>query len=112
MSKPKILSETPISIAEVKDELAKIKKRDGEAINFRVGKTEEYVQLFSLEDKKEKELVKKIEEIGIARFKKEHIIKLVDLMPKNAEEVKIVLQGYTVTVTPENMKKIADIING
>lgn len=111
MSKPKILSETPISIAEVKDELAKIKKRDAE-VNFRVGKTEEYVQLFTLEEKKEKELVKKIEDLGIARFKKEHIIKLVDLMPKNAEEVKIVLQGYTVTVTPENMKKIADIING
>lgn len=111
MSKPKILSETPISIAEVKDELAKIKKRDGEAINFRVGKTEEYTQLFSLDEKQEKELIKKIEEIGIARIKKEHIIKIVDLMPKNVEEVKIVLQGYTLTVSPENMKKIADVIN-
>jgi len=40
------ISEKPISISELKQELEKIKKRDKE-LNFRAARTEEYLQHFS-----------------------------------------------------------------
>jgi len=35
-----------------------------------------------------------------------HIIKIIDVMPKNVEELKAMLQSYTITVNNENLKKI------
>ncbi|MBW2992939.1 hypothetical protein KY345_07045 [Candidatus Woesearchaeota archaeon] len=110
MTKPEVLKEEPITMAAMKEELEKIKKRDGE-LNFRATKTEEYLQQFELPSKSE-ELVKKIQGLKIPRLKDFHIVKIVDLMPKSVEEIKGVLQGYTLTVTQENMKKIINAING
>jgi DNA-directed RNA polymerase subunit F len=110
MSKPEIIEEKPISMAELKEDLKKIKKRD-EELNFRAEKTQEYLDQFvTIKDKEGKELAKKIEELDIPRLKPEHIIKLVDILPTTPEEVKIVLQGYTITVTKENLKRVADVI--
>ena len=111
MPKPEIIQETPVSMADLKDEIAKIKKKS-EKLNFRAEKTEEYLNQFTkLSKNKATELKEKIEKLKIPRLKEEHIIKLIDLMPKSAEEVKSILHGYTVTVTNENLKKIADCIN-
>jgi DNA-directed RNA polymerase subunit F len=111
MSKPEILSEKPITLAEMAAEIEKIKKRDGE-LNFRATKTEEYLQQFELEsDKKIEELKKKIEGLKIPRLKEEQIIKILDLMPKTLEEMKGILSAYTISVTQENMKKILSAIN-
>lgn len=97
-------------MAELKEELKKIRKRD-EELNFRAEKTEEYLNQFEvLKEKEAKELIKKLEALDIPRLKPEHMAKLVDILPMTPEEVKMVLQGYTVTVTKENMKKIADAI--
>jgi DNA-directed RNA polymerase subunit F len=109
MVKPKIISEIPISISELKQEVAKIKKRDAE-LNFRVGRTEEYVNIFETPEEKEAELIKKIEELNIARLKREQIIKIADLAPRHLEELKTIMQGYTVTMSEDNLKKIIDII--
>jgi DNA-directed RNA polymerase subunit F len=110
MSNPNVTSETPITMAELKDELEKIKKRDN-ALNFRAEKTEEYLQAFgNIGDKEAKEIYKKIEALEIPRMRPEHIVKLIDILPATPEEVKLVLQGYTITVTKENLKRISDAI--
>ena len=110
MSNIDVIKEEPITMAELKDELKAIKKRD-EELNFRAEKTEEYLQQFSsLKKKDAKDLCKKIEELDIPRLKAEHIVKIVDIMPKTADEVKSILQGYTITVSKDNLKKIADVI--
>ncbi|MBW2964134.1 hypothetical protein KY363_01625 [Candidatus Woesearchaeota archaeon] len=110
MSKPETLSEQPVTMAELKEELKKIKKRD-ETLNFRAEKTQEYLDLFvNLKDKDAKDLFKKVEELNVPRLKPEHIVKLIDILPTTTEEVKVVLQGYTITVTKENLKRIADAI--
>ena len=110
MGKPEIVKEEPITMAELKEELKKIKKRD-EELNFRAEKTEEYLNQFQiLKEKEAKELRKKIEELEVPRLRPEHIVKLIDILPNTPEEVKTVLQGYTITVTKENLKKIADAI--
>jgi DNA-directed RNA polymerase subunit F len=110
MVKPEIISETPILMAELKEELKKMKKKDEEQ-NFRAEKTEEYLNQFTLlSSAKAKELREKIEKLKVPRLKEEHIIKMIDLLPKSPEEVKSILQGYTITITNENLKKIAEVI--
>ena len=105
----KILSETPISAYQLKEELEKIKKRDKE-LNFRASKAEEHLNSIGT-PKNFDELYEKINKLDIARLKDQHIRKIVDIMPKSINEIKAVMQGYTLSVTNENMKKIVDLIH-
>lgn len=110
MTRPELIKETPITITELKEEIRKIKKRDGE-LNFRASKTEEYLEQFvSVSQKKAEEIKEKIEKLAIPRLKEEHIIKIIDLMPTNVEVLKVILQAYTITVTQENIKKIVGVV--
>jgi DNA-directed RNA polymerase subunit F len=110
MANVTILNEKPITMAEVKEELEKIKKESGE-LNYRANKTHDYLQEFSKENfQKAKSLIKKIEDLNIPRLKEEHIVKIIDTMPKFAEEVKALLSGYTITISQENCKKIAEAV--
>ncbi len=106
----KITNEEPISIYDLQKSLADIKARDGE-LGFRAVKTEEYLQKFAkLSHKQADELKKKIEALAISRLKPEHISKLLDVLPADPEDVKLVLSAYSVTITNENITKIADVI--
>ena len=110
MAKPEILKETPITIAELKEELDRIKKRDGE-LNFRANKTEEYLAQFNiLSSKKADELKEKLVKLKIPRLKEEHISKIIDLMPTTVEGLKVFFQGYTLTISQDNMKKIVGAV--
>jgi len=110
MTKPTIISEKPITMAEVKGQIAKIKKRDKE-LNFRSSRTEEYLNVFvKLENKKAEELKKKLAKLGVPRLGDEHIVKITDILPKTVDELKILIQGYPLTITKENMKKIVDAV--
>ena len=46
----------------------------------------------------------------IPRLKREHIVKILDIMPVTEEQLKLVLQGYILTVSQANMKKITDLV--
>ena len=110
MAKPHLISEHPISMAELKLELENVKKRDTE-LNFRANKTEEYIsQVLEFDYTKAEEIKKKISKLEVPRLKEEHICKILDLNPKTAEELKVILQGYTLGVTKENLKKIVDVL--
>lgn len=107
---PKILSEEPMNIAHVKEELKKIKKRDEEPA-FRTNKTIEYLNDFvSIKSADAKKLYEEIEKLDIPRLKDIHIHKIIDLMPTSVEEMKVILQGYTITVTKESMQKIIGVV--
>jgi len=111
MTKPQLLEKRPVSLSEVKDILKKIHKRDGE-LNFRGGKTEDYVnEIASLNLKTAKECMKKIESLEIPRLKPEHLIKIVDTLPETPEHLKIILNGYNVTINKDNLKRIIDVID-
>jgi len=103
------MSETPINMAQLKEELAKIKKRDKE-LNFRATKTEEYLNQF-VTLKNPNELVEKLTKLDIPRLKENHINKIVDTLPATVKDLKVILHGYTLTVNNENLKKIADTVN-
>lgn len=105
-----ILNEAPITAAEVKEELKKIKKEHKE-LNFRAQKTEDYLNQAFPDSKKSSDIVKKLEGMKIPRLREEHIVKLADVKPTTEQDVKVALQGYAVTVTKENMNKIAKAIS-
>jgi len=110
MTKPEIIKETPISMAEMKIELNRLKKTE-EELNFRAERTEEYLNTFvELTAAKSIELKKKLTDSGIPRLKEIHIVKIMDTLPVTHEEVSNVLQGYTVTITKDNLKKIAELV--
>ncbi len=104
-----IISEQPILSAEVRDRLEAIKEKEGE-LNFRAQKTLDHLQMFSHDQKKAKQVFDAITKLEIPRLREQQIIKLVDIMPTTETDVKFCLQGYNVTVTSENMKKIAETI--
>lgn len=109
MADMQIISETPINLYQLKKELERIRKRDSE-INFRAGRTEEYLQQTATL-KSSDEIFNKITKLNIPRLKEQHIHKIIDIAPTTINELKIVLQGYTVTLSNESMKKIIDTLN-
>ena len=48
----------------------------------------------------------------ILRLKEVHIQKLIDVLPTAEEDVNVVLQGYTLNLKKDDMKKIAEAIKG
>ena len=104
-----ILSENPISAYQLKEELAKIKKRDKE-LHFRAAKTEEHFEHIET-PKNADPLFEKISKLNIPRLKEQHIRKIIDIMPTTIKDFKAVMQGYTISLNNENIKKIVDTIN-
>ena len=109
MSDMKIVSESPINSYTLRKELEKIKKRDGE-LNFRASRTEEY--LHQVADLKNAEkLFEKLMALEIPRVRDVHVHKIIDVCPTTVNDLKVVLQGYTITVSADGMKKIVETIN-
>ncbi len=110
MFTPKVIEEVPVGMGELKEELEKIKKRDKE-LSYREGRTEEYLSNFHImSSEKREELKKKLEGLNIPRVRDIHILKIIDVMPKTLDDVKLTLQGYPITVNNENMKKIVETV--
>ncbi len=110
MTKPTVLQESPITMAELKAELGKMRKRDGE-LNFRANKTEEYVNEFPTVSVKEADDMKEeLAKLDIPRVKDVQIAKIIDLMPDTPEEVKLILQGYNISLTKDAMDKIIEVV--
>ena len=104
-----ILSENPISANQLKEELKKIKQKDKE-LNFRAAKTEEHLD--HVETHKNIEpLFEKISKLNIQRLREQHIYKIIDIMPTTVRDLKVVMQGYTISLNNENLKKIVDAVN-
>ena len=109
MADVQIISETPINMYQLKKELEKIRKRDNE-LNFRANRTEDYLhQIAAI--KNADGLFEKLMKLNIPRLKEHHIHKILDIMPTTVNELKIVLQAYTITINNESMKKIVDTIS-
>jgi len=103
-----ILSEAAIDAYQLKEELERIKKRDKE-LNFRAQKTEEHL-VHSATHKHTPELFDKITKLNIPRLRDQQTHKIIDIMPMTIKDLKVVLQGYTINISNENMKKIVDAI--
>jgi DNA-directed RNA polymerase subunit F len=105
-----VISEEPVTMAQLRDDLKKIHKKE-EELNLRANKTLEYLNMFvTIKGSEAKELYGKVEALDIPRFKPEHIVKIIDILPASVEELKTVMSGFSITITNENCKKIVDVV--
>lgn len=111
MSEVTVISEKPLTMAELKEKLAKIEKRDKE-LGFRANKTKEYLGNFALKEKNVAAIKKKMEALEIPRMKDRHIAKLIDMNPKDADSIKVILSGESLTLKEEDYAKIVDALQG
>ncbi|MAG45488.1 MAG: hypothetical protein CMH63_01805 [Nanoarchaeota archaeon] len=110
MSNTKLISETPISLTELREKLGKIEKRDKE-LTFRGNKVKDYLnKLVKLDYKQVSELREKILALDIPRIKDRQITKIIDILPSDVEDVKAIFTGETTTITPENIEKIVSAV--
>jgi len=108
MSHPQFVEEHPLTLADVKDILNKVEKRDTE-LNLISNKAKEYLDAFvSLSAAKKKDLHAKLVGLDLVRLKEEHIAKIIDFLPTDANELKTVLQAYPLSLP----KKDQDVILG
>ncbi len=110
MAELKIVEEKPICMADLKEDIKEIKKRD-EELGFRTAKVAEHLDILKvLKPKEAEEIFAKIQKLNIPRFKDIHIYKIIDLMPANMVELKNITQGYGLTATNDNLEKILEIM--
>lgn len=109
MAGMKILSETSMNIYQLRKELENIKKRDNE-LNLRASRTEDYLNQTATLNNSE-ELFDKILKLEVPRLREQHINKIMDIAPTNVNDLKVILQGYTISLSNESIKKIIDTIN-
>jgi len=106
----KMISETPLSLVETKERLKDIKKRDTE-LGIKATKSFEYLTTFVHLDKKQAdELASKINALNIPRLRDRHIVKIIDMMPQDLDSIKIIFTGDNITIKPEDLKRILDVI--
>lgn len=110
MANPQIQEEKPISLAEVKHILEQLEKRDT-TLNHLSLKTKEYLENFvPVSLKKKEELSQKLLGLNLTRLKDEQISKIIDFLPKTADELKVVLQAYPLSMPKKDQEAIVAVI--
>ena len=109
MTTTELISETPVTMIELKEKLAEVKKRDGE-LNFRANKAKEYLDIFTTSNiSKVEELKKKLNDLNIPRLRDRHIVKIIDLMPKDMDSLRALITGENITLKQEDLAKVLSI---
>ena len=104
------LNEKPVTIYEVKEKLNDIKKRDKE-LSFRAKKTEEYINnVILLKEKKANELMEELIKANIEKLKPRHIVKIVDILPKDTDSLKILFTNEPIALKQEEIEQIVQIV--
>ena len=110
LMKAEIINETPVNTAEVKDLLAKL--RENGDTNFRINKTLEYLeQTIKLSSSQAKKIIEELHKLNVPRLRDHHVHKIVDILPVTLPDLKVLLQGYALTVSQENQKKIVEVLS-
>jgi len=107
-----IVEQKPLMMADVKEKLSAVKKETKE-LNFRAEKVHNYLQEFvSIKGKDAEELYKKLAGLGLQRLREKHIVKIIDIMPEDAESLKALFAGEAISLKQDELKQILDAIQG
>lgn len=110
MAEIETIEEVPLSLADVKDTLESINKRD-KVLSPKGTKVLDYIsKITSLKLKETAEIRKKLAETGIERLKEKQISKILDIMPKDVDSLKAVFVGDNLTLRQEDLKKILECL--
>lgn len=109
MANYEILSQEAVSQSEVSEVIKKIAK-DRE-LTYREEKVNDFLKKSTVLKKKDFETAKKeLEELQIPRIEDSHIIKVLDLMPKNGTELRSIISHGGMVLVDENITKILDVL--
>jgi len=110
MANPEFIEQKPLSLTDVQEAIEIIEKRDKE-LNYQCNKVKEYLGNLTIlpKDKAEK-LSKKLADLGLTRLKEEQIAKIVDFLPKDTNELKVVLQAYPLSMPKKDMDVIVQAV--
>lgn len=110
MPSPQFVSETPMALVEVKNILHSAEQRDG-SLNFLSNKAKEHQEIFvSLPLKKKEELYAKLTGLNLTRLKEEHYCKIIDFLPQNLDELKVILQSYPLSLSKKDQESIVGAV--
>ncbi len=107
-----IIEQKPISLAELKGRLDAT-KLSGKELNFRANKVYSYLEEFtSLDLPHYEEFYKKLSGLGIQKLRDRQIVKIIDLMPEDADSLKTIFIGESSTLKQDEIKQILDALHG
>lgn len=106
-----IIDKKPVTLAEVKKELAKAKKTELEE-NKLMAKAKEITESFSLVDEaRAKEMIEQIKSLNVLSLRDEDVIKIIDFMPKDEDEFRYIFaSANSTTFKKEDITKILDLL--
>ncbi len=109
MGELEVVNEKPLPTAVLKELLEGMEK-DAE-LSFRATRTLEYLKNFVKRKGNEvEEIKKKLQELNILRLKEKQMVKIIDMNPSDAEELKALLVGENVTLKQEELNSIIECL--
>jgi len=102
-----------ITIPEAKEIMEKIaeERKSVSELTFETRRALKHLRLFSkLPAEKAKELVEELEKLPQVK-RREIAVKLVDIMPRIRDEVRIIYAKERITLTPEQIDEILEILD-
>lgn len=111
MPSPQFIESKSISLLEARESLEQIEKRDTD-LNYRSKKAKEFAEHFSgsLSKAKREELRSKLLALNLTRLREDHIIKIIDFLPQTANELKVVLMAYPLTLAKKDQESIVAVV--
>ena len=99
-----IKNKKPVSLVEVKEILTEYPQSED---NKRAEAILAYIKKFAKgKPDKAKAALKGLEEMDLVKLKREHIVKIVDLMPEDAEDMRKIFAGGDVTLSQDEINSI------
>lgn len=104
-----VLLEEAVSGAEVLEVINK-REKDSE-LTYRETRIQEHLNKFNKLSLKEfKEGVKELNQLEIPRLEESHMIKILELLPKNGTELRAITSHSGVVLVDDNVKAILDVV--
>jgi len=101
-----IKNKDAVSLTEVKEILSEYPQAEE---NKRAEAVSAYIKKFAkTKSDKAKDLTRAIVELDLAKLKKEHIVKIVDVMPEDAEDLRKIFVGSDITLNQDEINSILE----
>lgn len=104
-----IISEKPVSIAQVRQILEDISKKSDLRYEQRLALA--YAQEFAkLTAEESEQLYKELVALNIPRLKDEHIVKIIDILPRTPSELNVILAKDKISLKKELQNEILSVV--
>lgn len=104
-----VIEEKWISQGEAKKVLSKMKKKDATPEQNLAVEYLRKTKALSMEDSIK--LKEELEKINMRKLKEDLLMQVVDLLPKNAEELKIIVSGSKISFSKKDLDSIMKIVS-